>query len=694
MTKKRQLHIQKSEEQQLSPKVKRFRTNKEVKKLKKKVNSHERISEQEVDTTSMKKSKKSIGNNFAETAKNISDPKNQKKKKNKRKRLREEKSDGDLAVSMDECLEEINDTREVVKTLEITHLQETKPEISEEVKNLKPILPTVTDEDKLNAINSVRKQADQALSILRQFAERSMSKSLFPEVDQVLHIQCVYKKPALANDTPIWNKRIILRQFAERSMSKSLFPEVDQVLHIQCVYKKPALANDTPIWNKRIVLPHPLRNPENTTVCLIMADIDRSEKARFDPDVDKQSRKWEDILREAYGITRAHVHKILTKRQLEREYGTYLEKRQLASAYDIFLVDSRVAKNVWHECGKEFHKARKMPFSVDVSKKSLIEQIARTYSMITLPLSPNRTRKFGDWQSQPATRSSTRQRSRGNCSPFRFLMPFSVDVSRKSLIEQIARTYSMITLPLSPNRTRVSLVIGNLSQPHDHLLDNVQEAIARLFDSCPGGLLNVRSLYLQIVTGGPTIPIYADTGSANDVRLPFPKKRKDRPEYQETIGELSTLPEGLEVAVRADGKIRVIDSQTKKSVYYPTVNDEWEQGDDLKPRIDPEKIEAKRAKKLAKKKRMEVMEKRRARMKKSLEDGTEESDVKKKKKQGFDAISKALQLSEKGKRITSNESHPSEDRKKQHKKHSKHFSLKLMKRRQKHKFMKKSKISA
>lgn len=58
-----------------------------------------------------------------------------------------------------------------------------------------------------------------------------------------------------------------------------------------------------------------------------------------------------------------------------------------------------------------------------------------------------------------------------------------------------------------------SLVIGNLSQPHDHLLDNVQEAIARLFDSCPGGLLNVRSLYLQIVTGGPTIPIYADTGN-------------------------------------------------------------------------------------------------------------------------------------------------------------------------------------
>lgn len=34
--------------------------------------------------------------------------------------MREEKSDGDLAVSMDERLEEINDTREVVKALEIT----------------------------------------------------------------------------------------------------------------------------------------------------------------------------------------------------------------------------------------------------------------------------------------------------------------------------------------------------------------------------------------------------------------------------------------------------------------------------------------------------------------------------------------------------------------------------------------------
>ncbi|KHN76272.1 Ribosomal L1 domain-containing protein [Toxocara canis] len=343
---------------------------------------------------------------------------------------------------------------------------------------------STTSENKLHAISAVRKHAEQAITILRELS---------------LH-----------------------------SKNKALFPEIDQAIHIQCVYKKPAVTNSKPLWHKQIVLPHALHNEQNTTVCLIMADMDRSKKALFDPDVDKQSRKWEDIMRDDYGITKSQVHKILTVRQLEREYHTYFEKRQLASAYDIFVVDSRVARSVWRECGKEFHRVRKMPFSVNVSKKTLLQQIKRTYSTVTLPL--------------------------------------------------------------SPRRTRTSLVVGNLSQTTNNLVDNIVDAVKGLFDFCPGGITNVRSIYVQIVSGGPTIPIYADVGSANEVRLPLPMKKKDSREYKETAGELSTLPDGLEVVVRADGKVRVIDSQTKKSVYYPTVNDEWEEGDDLKPRVDPAKM--------------------------------------------------------------------------------------------------------
>ncbi|VDM48531.1 unnamed protein product [Toxocara canis] len=327
----------------------------------------------------------------------------------------------------------------------------------------------------------------------------------------------------------------ILRELSLHSKNKALFPEIDQAIHIQCVYKKPAVTNSKPLWHKQIVLPHALHNEQNTTVCLIMADMDRSKKALFDPDVDKQSRKWEDIMRDDYGITKSQVHKILTVRQLEREYHTYFEKRQLASAYDIFVVDSRVARSVWRECGKEFHRVRKFLHAV-------------------------------------------------------FRMPFSVNVSKKTLLQQIKRTYSTVTLPLSPRRTRTSLVVGNLSQTTNNLVDNIVDAVKGLFDFCPGGITNVRSIYVQIVSGGPTIPIYADVGSANEVRLPLPMKKKDSREYKETAGELSTLPDGLEVVVRADGKVRVIDSQTKKSVYYPTVNDEWEEGDDLKPRVDPAKV--------------------------------------------------------------------------------------------------------
>ncbi|VDK54622.1 unnamed protein product [Gongylonema pulchrum] len=90
-----------------------------------------------------------------------------------------------------------------------------------------------------------------------------------------------------------------------------------------------------------------------------MRDLDRSDKARHDPDVDKQAREWAEKLEYEYGITKQHVQKILTKRQLEREYHTYYEKRQLASAYDLFFVDSVVEKSVVHFCGKEFHKAKK-----------------------------------------------------------------------------------------------------------------------------------------------------------------------------------------------------------------------------------------------------------------------------------------------------------------------------------------------
>lgn len=49
----------------------------------------------------------------------------------------------------------------------------------------------------------------------------------------------------------------------------------------------------------------------------------------------------------------------MTVSQVSREYAAYDDKRKLAAAYDLFLVDSVVGKIVAQKFGKEFHVRRK-----------------------------------------------------------------------------------------------------------------------------------------------------------------------------------------------------------------------------------------------------------------------------------------------------------------------------------------------
>uniref|UniRef100_A0A8R1TY41 Uncharacterized protein n=1 Tax=Onchocerca volvulus TaxID=6282 RepID=A0A8R1TY41_ONCVO len=324
----------------------------------------------------------------------------------------------------------------------------------------------------------------------------------------------------------------VLVRVSKKNEKKMLFPEIDQLLHVQFVYKKPGT---THIGHhvKRFILPHLLYEKGNTTVCLIMRDLDQSAKAKCDPDVDKQARLWAERLELEFGVTKDHVQKILTKRQLEREYHSYYDRRQLASAYDIFLVDVVIEKSVIRFCGKEFHKAKKIPLRVSIH--------------------PHR-----------------------------------------SLINEIEKAYYTVTFPLFPFRTRTSLRIGNLSNPIDHIVENVRAVVENVFQYCPGGLCNIHSISLQMVTGGPSLPLYIDAGPRNAIKLPKPIKMKDlkaERDRKAVVDELSTLPEGLKVLVYKDGEVEVVDSDTKKPVLYPTVNDEWEARDDLKPLINPAKLE-------------------------------------------------------------------------------------------------------
>jgi len=334
-----------------------------------------------------------------------------------------------------------------------------------------------------------------------------------------------------------------LEEFISKQDNKSLFPEVDHSLHLMVTYKKPAKKNPG-MLRRKIVLPHPFLTPTNATMCLILADLDRSDKIRHDPDVDKQTRQWIDILKRDHSIARNTVAKVLTKRQLEREYHTFKEKRELASAYDLFLVDSRVEKSVKTHLGKEFHTAHKMP--------------VRVYLDGRLPLQ-----------------------------------------------KQMEDAYAVVHIPLVAGQTRISLKLGHLGQSRDHLCGNATILVKQLFRFCPGGVANIRSMHIQLANSSPSLPIYVDQDSANEVILSSTGakgNKKMKVKVKESRDDLSTLPDGLSLAVKGNGRVRVLD-QAGRSVIYPTVLDEWEDRDDMKPNMDLDKLAENRKRHLQRKRK-------------------------------------------------------------------------------------------
>uniref|UniRef100_A0A1I8A4X5 Ribosomal l1 domain-containing protein n=1 Tax=Steinernema glaseri TaxID=37863 RepID=A0A1I8A4X5_9BILA len=331
-----------------------------------------------------------------------------------------------------------------------------------------------------------------------------------------------------------------------KKKKKSLFPELDLGVFLLVVYKKPAMYNAAHNVRKLISLPQPDKSFENSSICLILPDLDKSDEAKKDSDVDAQARQWTVKLREEHNINK-EISKVMTLRQVMRENSTPESKRKLADTYDIFLCDKRIHKSVCTFLGKSFNKARKVPIPVNLDK---------------------------------------------------------------TLIPQIQDSYGKISMPVGACRTRVSLRFGNLKQPLDDLTTNIDEVVKKVVEYCPGGINNVRSMYVELPTGKPTLPIYVHMGSANEVKLQKAPKLRPSEVASETI-ECSTLPEGLGVQVRPNGKIRVVEEKTGKGVIYPTTRDEYQKRDDLKPKVNLKWMEKRRVEKQKKRQnRVKVMKSR------------------------------------------------------------------------------------
>ncbi|PIO63921.1 hypothetical protein TELCIR_14466 [Teladorsagia circumcincta] len=355
---------------------------------------------------------------------------------------------------------------------------------SKQSLNRKRKLPILSD-----AIDDIQNETEKKISAKDEKKETSV-----PEESDLKRIQNMKDQGRLALSA-------LKKQCAERS-GKSLFPDIDQAIGIAVVYKKPPLTTERA--RVKIELPCPDRTPSDASICLIMPDLDQSAAGRRDPDVDKQARQWAEKIEKDHGLTNQHYSKILTKRQLEREYHTFTQRRALATTYDLFLVDVRVGKAVRSFLGKEFYKVHK------------------------------------------------------------------------------------------------HVPLGHLGQPLSDLASNFDAVVDAVLSSCPGGLSNIRSMYVQPVGSSPSLPVYVDNGMASEVKLEKPTKR--RRSMEQVTDECSTLPDGLKLVVRKNGKLRVVKEDTGHTILYPTVHDEWEERDGLKPTADPAKLERKHA---IKKKRMQ-----------------------------------------------------------------------------------------
>ncbi|CUS11517.1 unnamed protein product [Tuber aestivum] len=107
------------------------------------------------------------------------------------------------------------------------------------------------------------------------------------------------------------------------------------------------------ILNKVIsILPHPLRDPQTTTICLIVKDPQRTYK-----DLIAASPTLSAVIKKVIGVSK-----------LRAKFKSFESRRLLADSYDLFLADDRVVCMLPAIVGKSFYsRSTKVPIPLSVS---------------------------------------------------------------------------------------------------------------------------------------------------------------------------------------------------------------------------------------------------------------------------------------------------------------------------------------
>ncbi|KAG0125944.1 ribosomal protein L1p/L10e family-domain-containing protein [Tuber indicum] len=108
----------------------------------------------------------------------------------------------------------------------------------------------------------------------------------------------------------------------------------------------------------RIILPHPLRDPQTTTICLIVKDPQRTYK---------------DLIDTTPSLS-AVIKKVIGVSKLRAKFKSFESLRLLAASYDLFLADDRVICMLPAILGKTFYsRSIKVPIPLSISPQERLK---------------------------------------------------------------------------------------------------------------------------------------------------------------------------------------------------------------------------------------------------------------------------------------------------------------------------------
>uniref|UniRef100_UPI00358FD528 ribosomal L1 domain-containing protein 1 isoform X2 n=1 Tax=Myxine glutinosa TaxID=7769 RepID=UPI00358FD528 len=147
---------------------------------------------------------------------------------------------------------------------------------------------------------------------------------------------------------------------AKGNSRQLLLAEEEPIRLIITPWRIPKKARSIKVW-----LPNQLRS-ETAEVCLFTKD-----EAATGEETERHYRQLLDS-RGVKGIT-----KVMAFHTLKKEYKAFEAKRKLASSFDLFLTDARIARLLPSHIGKHFYQRKKAPMSVNMKLKDLNAEIQR-----------------------------------------------------------------------------------------------------------------------------------------------------------------------------------------------------------------------------------------------------------------------------------------------------------------------------